>query len=65
MHMFGQAVFVLNVADSQTLSYIVAAGNLFSIFAFTAAVGPTSHWFNCHVYAEKSGKGHIWSVHYG
>jgi len=64
-YVFGQTVFVLNVADLQPFSYITSAGNLFSIFAFTAAVGPTSHWFFCHVYAEKSGKRHIWSVRCG
>jgi hypothetical protein len=58
-YVFGQAVFVLNAADLQHFSYIAAAGNLFSIFACTAAVGPTSHWFICHVYAEKSSKRHI------
>jgi hypothetical protein len=29
------------------LVYKAAAGNLFSIFRFTAAVGPTSYWFSC------------------
>ena len=62
MHMYGQAVFVLNVPDLQTFSYIEAAGNLLSLFPFTAAVGRTSHWSICHVYAQKSGKRHIWSV---
>ena len=65
MHMFGQAVFVINVADFQTFSYIEAAGNLFSVFAFTDTVGATSHWFICHVYAEKSVKRHVWSVRCG
>jgi len=65
MHMYGQAVFVLNVPDLQTFSYIEAAGNLFSVFPFTAAFGPTSHWFICHVYAEKSSNRHIWSVRCG
>jgi hypothetical protein len=64
-YVFGQAVFVLNVADLQPFSYVALAGNLFSIFAFTAAVGLTSRWFICHVYAEKSGKRHIWSVRCG
>jgi hypothetical protein len=26
---------------------LAAAGNLFSIFRLTAAVGPTSYWFSC------------------
>jgi hypothetical protein len=29
------------------LVYKAAAGNLFSIFRLTAAVGPTSYWFSC------------------
>jgi hypothetical protein len=46
--MFSHAAFLQKMEDLQPfLVYKAAAGNLFSIFRFTAAVGPTSYWFSC------------------